>query len=164
MEIVTPGIGLIFWTSLCFLSVVFLLGKVAVKPIAAALKEREDSIAEALSASEKAKSEVDDLKAEVEKLKKEARAEREEIINEARKNANQIIAEAQEKAKEESNRIIKDAQESIANERDAALAKVRSEVGRISVDIAEKIIRKELKEDVAQESLINDMIKDIRLN
>ncbi len=164
MEIVTPGIGLIFWTSILFLLVLLILGKVAFKPIAKALKSREEEIEKALNASSKAKEEVDMLKEEIDKMKKEARAEREQILKEAKETANKIVSEAQEKAKEEGTRIIASAQESIQNEKNAALVEVRKQVGQLSLEIAEKLIRKELSNDASQKELVNKFLEDLNAN
>lgn len=164
MEIVTPGIGLIFWTSLSFLIVVLIVGKFAVKPIAEALKEREDSIDQALKAAEKAKAEVENLKATQEQVRKEIREEREKILADAKSQANKILAEAQEKAKAEVTRMTTAAQEAIRAEKEAAVAKVKSEVGKIAVNIAEMLLKKELSDKTVQEDLIARLLKEANLN
>jgi F-type H+-transporting ATPase subunit b len=164
MEIVTPGIGLIFWTSISFLIVVFIVGRFAVKPISEALKEREDSIDQALKASEAAKSEVEGLKASIEQMKKEARVEKEKLLADAKNEANKMIAEAQEKAKAEVSRMMSSAQESIRAEKDAAISKVKGEVGKIAVTIAETLLKKELNDKNVQDELVAKLLKEANLN
>ncbi len=164
MALVEPGIGLIFWTSAAFIILWVFLGKVAWKPILKAIKDRENSIAEALDSSKHAKSEVEKLKGEINDMKLLARNEREGILKEAKENASKIIAEAQEKAREEGNRLIVSAQEAIQNEKKAALAEVKDQVAKLSLEIAERVIRQQLATDSAQQALVNDMLKELKLN
>jgi len=164
MDIVTPSIGLIFWTALLFTLTLIILRSVAFKPIAKALKERENSIEEALQAADKAQADVSKLEGEIDQMKKEARAEREEILKEAQAKANKIVTDAQEQAKEEQAKVIKAAQDAIQSEKNAALAEVKQQVASISLDIAEKIIRKNLADDSSQKQLVENLIDDIKLN
>ncbi len=164
MEIVTPGIGLIFWTSILFLIVLVVLGRVAFKPIAAALKSREEEIEKALSASSQAKEEVDTLKGEIDKMKKDARAEREQILKEAKDAASKIVSEAQEKANEERTKIVASAQEAIQSEKHQAIAEVRKQVASLSLDIAEKVIRQNLSSNDAQKKLVNQFLDEVNGN
>ena len=164
MEIVTPGIGLLFWTATLFLITLFLLSKFAFKPIATALKEREDSIDKALSASSKAKEEVAGLKDEIEEMKKSARAEKETILKEAKESAGKIVQEAQTKAKDESNRIIATAQEAIQSEKKAALTEMKQQVATFSLSIASKLIKQQLSNDASQKSLIQEYLKEANFN
>jgi F-type H+-transporting ATPase subunit b len=164
MDIVTPGIGLIFWTALLFLLVLVVLRKFAYKPILEAVREREDSIREALSSSTKAKDEVEGLKKEIEEMKLTARAERETILKDAKDTAGKILAESQEAAKKEYERIVSAAQEDIQNEKKAALAEVKDQVAKFSVEIAEKLLRAELSDGKQQEKLINELLKETKLN
>ncbi len=164
MDIVTPGVGLIFWTALLFLLVLVVLRRFAYKPILEAVKAREDSIKEALSSSSKAKDEVEVLKKEIEDMKKEARAERETIIKDAKEAADKLLSEKQEVAKKEYDRIVASAQEDIQNEKNAALAEVKNQVAKFSVEIAEKLLRKELSDEDYQKKLINELLDDTKLN
>ena len=164
MEIVTPGIGLIFWTSILFSIVLVVLGRVAFKPIAAALKSREEEIEKALSASSQAKEEVDTLKGEIDKMKKDARAEREQILKEAKDAASKIVSEAQEKANEERTKIVASAQEAIQSEKHQAIAEVRKQVASLSLDIAEKVIRQNLSSNDAQKKLVNQFLDEVNGN
>ncbi|MBK0404286.1 F0F1 ATP synthase subunit B [Adhaeribacter sp. BT258] len=164
MELVTPGIGLIFWQTITFLLVLFLLSKFAWKPIMTALRERESSIENALSMAEKAKLEMQALKAGNEKLLAEARAERDRILKEASEASNQMIEAAKAKAGEESNRMIAQAREAVTNEKRAAIAEIKNLAGNLSVEIAEQLLKRELKDATAQQQLVSDYMKEVTLN
>ena len=164
MELVTPGIGLIFWQTITFLLVLFLLSKFAWKPIMTALRERESSIENALSMAEKAKLEMQTLKAGNEKLLAEARAERDRILKEAADASNQMIEAAKTKAGEESNRMIAQAREAVANEKRAAIAEIKNLAGNLSVEIAEQLLKRELKDATAQQQLVSEYMKEVTLN
>lgn len=164
MELVTPGIGLIFWQTVTFLILLFLLSKFAWKPIMKALHDREASIENALSAAEKAKLEMQGLMAENEKLLAQARLERDKILKEATKAGNHMIETARQKANEEGDRMIANAREAINNEKRAAIAEVKNMAAALSVDIAERILRKELGNPQAQQALAQDYIKEVTLN
>lgn len=164
MELVTPGIGLIFWQLVTFIIVLFLLSKFAWKPIMNALRERETSIENALSAAEKAKLEMQGLKAENEKLLAEARMERDKILKEASDAANALVETAKQKANEEGSRMIAQARESIENEKRAAITEVKNMAAALSVDIAERILRKELSNPQAQQELAKEYINEVTLN
>jgi F-type H+-transporting ATPase subunit b len=164
MELVTPGFGLIFWQLVTFLIVLFLLTKFAWKPIMNALRERETSIENALSAAEKAKLEMQGLKAENEKLLAEARLERDKILKEASDAGNALVENARNKANEEGSRMIAQAREAIENEKRAAITEVKNMAAALSVDIAERILRKELNDPQAQQALAQDYIREVTLN
>ncbi|MHC2990877.1 ATP F0F1 synthase subunit B [Pontibacter sp. HJ8] len=164
MELVTPGVGLIFWQTITFLIVLFLLSKFAWKPIMGALHEREASIENALSAAEKAKLEMQGLKAENEKLLAEARMERDKILKEASEAGNALVESARLKANEEGTRMIAQAREAIENEKRAAITEVKNMAAVLSVEIAERILRKELSNPQAQQELAQDYIREVTLN
>ena len=164
MELVTPNFGLIFWQLVTFLIVLFLLTKFAWKPIMSALRERETSIENALSAAEKAKLEMQGLKAENEKLLAEARLERDKILKEASDAGNALLENARTKANEEGSRMINQAREAIENEKRAAITEVKNMAAALSVDIAERILRKELSDPQAQQALAQDYIREVTLN
>src|SRR5688572_24189722 len=147
MDLVTPGIGLIFWQTLTFLVVLFLLSKFAWKPIMSSLREREESIETALSQAEKARLEMQSLMANNEKLLAEARVERDRILREAQEAGNQMIEQAKEKSTAEGNRMIAHAREAINMEKQAALTEVQNLVGSLSINIAEKLLRRELSDN-----------------
>ena len=164
MQLVTPGIGLIFWQLVTFLIVLFLLAKFAWKPIMKALHEREDSIESALSAAEKAKLEMQALKADNEKLLKEARAERESMLKEARELKNKMIEDAKTEAQAQANNMIAQAQAAIESEKKSAMAELKNHVAGLSLDIAEKVVRQELSNKDKQLELVESMLNDAKLN
>ena len=164
MELLTPGTGLLFWQIVVFLGLFFLLTKLAWKPILASLKERETSIQSALDAAEKAKAEMASLKEDNEKLLKETRAESDVILREAREAANRLHDQAQADAKKNADKIIEDARSVINTEKQAALRDVRAQVAAFSIEIAEKLIKKNLATDASQKALVDTFIKDLKLN
>ena len=164
MELLTPGSGLIVWQLIVFVGLFFFLAKFAWKPILASLKERETSIQQALDTAEQAKLEMVALKADNEKLLKEAREERERIMREAREAANRMKDEAQFDAKKTADKIIEDARAAINIEKQAALKEVKVQVAMFSLEIAEKLMRKNLSNDKEQKDLAESYIKDLKLN
>ncbi|UOQ66654.1 F0F1 ATP synthase subunit B [Hymenobacter volaticus] len=162
--LVTPELGLIFWQLVIFLIVLFLLAKFAWKPILTSLKQREDSIEGALRMADQAKLEMQELRAGNEKLLADARLERDRIIKEATALANQLIEQAKNKANEEGGRMIVQAREAIQNEKNAALAEVKNTAAQLSIDIAERILRRELTDTDSQKELVNSYLKDVKLN
>ena len=164
MGLVTPDIGLVFWTTLSFLIVLFLLGKMAWKPILKGLKEREASIEDALQNAEKAREEMTKLQSGNEALLKEAREEREKMMVEARDMRDSMVSDAKVKAQEEADRMISQAKETINAEKNKAVAEIKNQVATLSIDIAEKILKTELASDDKQKALINNLIEDVNLN
>ena len=139
MQLVTPAIGLVFWMSITFLSIFFILKKFAWKPILNMIKEREDSIESALQSAEKAKLEMKELQASNERILAEAIAERENLLREARETKDAIVNEAKTKAKAEADKLINQALESIKNEKMAAITELKNQVAALSIEVAEKI-------------------------
>lgn len=164
MELVKPDFGLIFWMTVSFLIVVFLMRKFAWGPILSSLKERETSIEEALNAAKKAKEEVAGMKAENERILAEARNERDKILKEARDTKDAIVNEARTKAQVEGDRMINIARETIQNEKMAAITELKNQVATLSIEIAEKVIRQQLSSDEKQKALLQDLLKDVKMN
>ena len=164
MDLVIPSSGLIFWTSLVFIILLFLLGKFAWKPILKSVKERETKIETALEASEKAREEMAALKSQNEDLRKEALVERDTLLKEAREMKDKIVAEAKNTAKEEGERIIESAREVIKNEKMAAVTEIKNQVAALSIEIAEKIVKEKLSTDEKQKTLVDGLVKEINLN
>ena len=164
MELIKPEIGLIFWMTVSFLAVLFILGKFAWPVILKSLREREESIANALNSAQKAKEEMAALKSDNEKLIMQARAERDALLKEARDTKDAIIAESKNKAQAEANKIMAAARESINNEKNAAINELKNQVAAMSIEIAEKILRHELSNDEKQKNLMDGLMKDINLN
>jgi F-type H+-transporting ATPase subunit b len=159
-----PGIGLIFWTGLTFLMLVFLLGKFAWKPILNAIKSREEGIEKALGAAESALKDMRELKSNNEKMLAEARNERDALMKEARDAKEAMIAEAKTKAQKDADRILSTAREQIINEKNAAVAELKNQVASLSIEIAEKILKSDLSTDEKQKALVNNLMKDVNLN
>jgi F-type H+-transporting ATPase subunit b len=164
MDLLTPGTGLLFWQAVVFIALFFLLAKMAWKPILTSLKERETSIQTALDSAEKAKLEMAALKSDNEKLLKETREERDKILKEAREAAARLHDQAQTDAKKNADRIIEDAKGVINTEKQAALRDVRAQVAAFSIEIAEKLLKKNLSTDKSQKELVESFIKDLKLN
>jgi F-type H+-transporting ATPase subunit b len=164
MELVQPAFGLVFWMLVSFLIVLFILGKFAWKPILKALKERETSIEDALRSADKAREAMENLKADNEKLLNEARAERERMLREARDTKDSIINEAKGKATTEANRLLQMAREAINNEKQAAITELKNQVATLSIEIAEKILREQLKDSAKQKELAEKYLKEVKLN
>ena len=152
--------GLIFWMTVSFLAVLFILRKFAWKPILETLSERERGIEDALSEAKKAREEMAALNARNEDLNRAAREEREVLLKEARDIRDKEIAEAKEKAKAEAAAMIERARAEIRNEKNAALADIKMLVGELSVEIAEKLLREKLADDAAQRALVDRMLKE----
>jgi len=164
MELVNPGIGPIFWMTLSFALLLWILAKFAWKPIMKALSERESSIEEALNAAKTAKEEMEQLKFSNEELLREAKEERDEILKGARKIKENIIDEAKDKAKVEAEKIVESAKESIQYEKLAALTELKNQLGSLSIEIAEKILKEELSGTEKQKDLIRKLIDDVNFN
>ncbi len=164
MELVKPAIGLIFWMTLTFVIVLFLLKKFAWKPILNIIKEREVSITQALESAEQAKREMKNLKAGNEKLLQEARLERDKILKEATEIRETMLNEAKTKAKQEAEKIIVSARETINNEKNAAIAELKNQVASLSIEIAEKILKSELSNEDKQKTLVSNLLQDVKLN
>jgi len=164
MDLVTPGIGMIFWSTLFFLVLLFILGKFAWPAILLAVKARNESIRHALEAADRAKEEMAQLQADNEKILAEARAERDMLMKEAKEMKDMLIADAREKAMEEANKLVKSARESIQREKAGALNDMKEQMANLSVDIAEKILRMKLEESKAQKELVHKLINEADLN
>lgn len=164
MELVTPHIGLIFWMTLSFAIVLFILGKFAWKPIMKALKEREDSIENALRAADKAKEEMSQLTFSNEQLMRDAKEERDAMLRDARKIRDNLINEAKTKAEEEAKRIAENTKENIHFEKMAALTDLKNQIAILSIEIAEKIMKEELSTNEKQKELVTKLLKEIHFN
>lgn len=164
MELLTPGTGLIIWQTFVFLLLVFLLGKLAWKPILSSLKERETSIQEALDTADKARLELSKLKADNESLLKQAREERDKMLRDARDASNRMKDEAQAEAKKSADKIIEDARTTIGIEKQAALKEIKIQVAMFSLEVAERLLKEKLANDKAQKDLVQKYVNDIKVN
>ncbi|ABG57473.1 F0F1 ATP synthase subunit B [Cytophaga hutchinsonii] len=164
LSLITPDFGLFFWQTVIFLVTLYLLSKFAWGPIMSAMKEREDSITDALSAADKARADIEKLQATNEALLAEARIERDKILADAHKAATTMMEDAKVKASTEGNRLMEAARVSIQTEKNAALHEVKNYAATLAVEIAEKILRKELNNAEEQKKLVSEYIKEVNLN
>ena len=164
MQLVTPDIGLLFWMLLTFSIVFFVLKKFAWKPILKMLQERDDSIEQALKTAEKARASIEKMQAENARVLEEAHAEREKIFHEAQIIKERIVGEAREQAVKEREKIINDARLTIESEKNAAIRDMRNVAAELSVQVAEKLMRRELSADAKQKEFVEQLISEMPLN
>ena len=164
MQLLTPGLGLIFWTLLSFIIVYLVLKKFAWPAIVGGLQKREQSIADSLATAERVRGEMAELKSENEELLAQAREERARLLKEAREIKDKIIGEAKEQAKVEAAKIISESQAAINTQKMAALTDVKNQVGKMVVEVSEKILKRELQNKDAQEKYIKELTSEIKLN
>jgi F-type H+-transporting ATPase subunit b len=164
MDLVTPDVGLLFWTFISFAILFLVLKKFAWKPIVGTVNDREQSIKDALASAENAKKEMQNLTADNERILKEARAEREMMIKEARDLKTKMISDAKEETKATTDKMIIQAQEAIENEKKSAMADLKNQVASLSVEIAEKVIKGELSNKDKQLKIVEDMLGETTLN
>jgi F-type H+-transporting ATPase subunit b len=163
MQLLTPALGLIIWTLLAFLVVFLILRKYAWPAILGGLRKREQTIADSLAQAEKIKTEMAQMKNENEAILAKAREERAQLLKEARETKDKIINEAKEQAKVEANKIVIEAQQAINTQKMAALTDVKNQVGKMVIEVTEKVLRKELSNKQAQEAHIKDLINEVNL-
>ena len=164
MNLLTPGFGLLIWTLVAFLVVFFLLAKFAWPAIIGGLREREHSIAESLESAKRVKEEMAQLKSDNEQLLAKAREERAQLLKEARDTKDRIINEAKDQAKAEAAKIIAESQAAIQAQQMAALTEVKNQVGKLVIEVSEKVLRKELADKQAQEAHIKGLVDSVKLN
>jgi len=164
MELLLPGLGLIFWTLIAFIIVLVILKKFAWKPILNSLNEREATIADSIATAQRVKSEMALLKSENEQMLNQAREERTKMIKEAKETTDKMINDAKEKAKKEYDKIVGEAQSAINQQKNAALVDVKNQVGKLVIEVSEKILRRELSQKQQQEEFIKSLAEDVKLN
>jgi F-type H+-transporting ATPase subunit b len=164
MDLILPGLGLVFWTSLAFLAVLFLLKKFAWKPILEGIHEREKKIDDALKSAEAAEKRMAEIQTKNENLLAEAVKERETMLKSAREAAEKIVGEAREKARYEAEKILSQARTEIHNERMKAITEIKNQVGQLSIDIAEKILREKLSDSDKQNERIQSLLNEVNFN
>lgn len=164
MNLVTPDLGLIFWMTLSFLLLVFILKKFAWKPILNMLHEREKSIDEAIHAADIARQDMEKLKFNNEQLLREAKTERDEILREARNVKEAIIEEAKIKANDEADRIVQAAKESIHFEKMAAITDLKNQIATLSIEIAGEILKEELSASGKHDEMVKQMLNKVNFN
>jgi F-type H+-transporting ATPase subunit b len=164
MELVSPGIGLIFWMTLAFGLLLFILGKFVWPPVMRGLHDREQAIEQALHEADKARKEMEDLRFSNEQLLREAKDERDALLRDARKVRETIIEGARVKANEEANRIIENATERIQFEKMAAITDLKNQIANLSIEIAEKVLGQELSNPEKDKDIVRKSIGGITLN
>jgi F-type H+-transporting ATPase subunit b len=164
MDLLKPNFGLLIWTLLAFIIVLFILGKYAWPAIVKGLKQREQTIADSLSTAERIKAEMALMKSENEVLLAKAREERALMMKEAREIKDKIISEAKDQAKLDANKIILEAQAAINTQKMAALTEVKNQVGKLVIEVSEKVLRRELGNKEAQEAHIKGLVEEVKLN
>ncbi|HQV87528.1 MAG TPA: F0F1 ATP synthase subunit B [Chitinophagaceae bacterium] len=164
MKLLTPEFGLLIWTLLAFLIVFFILKKLAWPAIIKGLRDRENSITDSLATAQKVKEEMAMMKSENEALLTKAREERALMLKEARETKDRIISEAKEQAKAEASKIVTEAQAAINAQKMAAITEVKNQVGKLVIEVSEKVLRKELGNKEAQEAHIKGLVDEVRLN
>ena len=164
MELLTPELGLFMWTLVAFLAVFFILRKFAWGPILKSLNERETGIAESIAAADRVRKEMAQMQNENEKLMMQAREERSAMLKEAKETRDRVVNEAKDAAKVEANKIIADAQQQIQQQKMAALTEVKNEIGNLAVEVAEKILRKQLSTADAQSNYASLLAEEVKLN
>ncbi|MEI8279295.1 MAG: F0F1 ATP synthase subunit B [Bacteroidota bacterium] len=164
MDLLTPELGLFFWTLVAFLLVLFILRKFAWKPILSMLGEREKGIAESIATAERVKGEMAQLKSENEKLMVQAREERAQMLKEAKQQSEQIVTKAKEDTRMIADKMIADAHQQITQQKMAALTEVKNEIGNLAVEVAEKILRKQLAGGEDQNNYIKKLAEEIKMN
>ena len=164
MELVTPEIGLIFWTTIVFTLLLIVLKKYAWKPILDSVDKRNKSIEDALKAADKAKEEMALLNSDNERILQEARVERDNLLKEAREIKNRIINEAKEQANTEAEKILTSTKGQISNEKMKALTELKNQVAELSIEMTEKILKSELSDAVKQKEFVSKLLKQSELN
>jgi F-type H+-transporting ATPase subunit b len=164
MDIVIPGIGLVFWTTIVFIILVFLLAKFAWAPILKSVNKRNDSIEQALKQAEIAREEMDKLKLDHESLAKEARLERDNILSEAREMKEKMFQTAKEETENIVVKMKNNAIADIESQKNAAINELKQQVANVSIEIAEKILKAELEDNLKQEAYVNRLLEDVKLN
>ena len=163
MDLITPDVGLLFWTLVSFIVLYIILTKFAWGPILGAVKEREESIKQALDAADNAKKDMENLKADNEKILNEAKIERETMLKEAREIKSKLISDAEEEAKIRAKKMVEAAKTAIQNEKNSAMNELKNTVVDLSVGIAEKLISEELADKDKQLKMIEDILEDSKL-
>ncbi len=164
MDLITPGLGLVFWTVITFLILLIILKKFAWKPILGAVSEREESIKNALLSADNARKEMQNLQADNQRILQEARMERDSLLKDAREMKDKMVADAKNEAQAQGLKMIEQAKAAIESEKNAAMAELRAQVSNLSIEIAEKLLKDELSNKEAQVKLVEKMLGDAKLN
>ncbi len=161
MDLLIPSTGLLFWMSLTFFVVLFILWKFGFPVITNMVAERKAFIDDSLRKAHEANERLANIQKEGESILQEAREKQAQILKEAAETREAIVEQAQEKARQEGARLLEDARVAIEQEKKAAVADIRKQVATLSVEIAEKVLRANLKDDASQMALIARMLDDV---
>ena len=161
MDLLIPSTGLLFWMSITFLVVLFLLWKFGFPVITDMVAERKAFIDDSLRKAHEANERLANIQKEGESILQEAREKQAQILKEAADTRDAIVEKAQDKARQEGARLLEDARVAIEQEKMAAIADIRKQVATLSVEIAEKVLKQNLKTDQAQMDLIDRMLDDV---
>ncbi|MCI6491188.1 MAG: F0F1 ATP synthase subunit B [Prevotellaceae bacterium] len=164
MDLLIPSSGLLFWMSLTFLVVLCVLWKWGFPVIVNMVAERKAFIDDSLQKAREANERLANIQKEGESILQEAREKQALILKEAAATRDSIVEKAQQKAREESVRMLEEARNEIENEKQAAISEIRNQVAKLSILIAEKVVRKNLSDDKAQMELIDRMLDDVSSN
>lgn len=163
-NVARPSFGLLFWATLIFLLFWFLIGKFAFRPIKDSLKKRENDIQSALDEARIAREEMAKLNSDNQRLLNEAREERAKLLREAKETGDKLISDARNKAKEEATKIVGDARLEIENQKQKVIQEVKNQLGQLSVDLAEKLVRHDLSQNPDQKNLVQKLVDDLKLS
>jgi len=164
MELLSPHLGLILWTLLAFIIVLYILGKYAWKPILKSLNDREKNISDSILSAENMRKEMEKMHSENEALLAKAREERSQMMREAKEMRDKMIQDAKEQARSETNKIVADAQSVINQQKMAAIVDLKNQVGNLVLEVSEKVLRRELSNKEEQEKYIQQLAQNIELN
>lgn len=164
MELFTPDFGLIFWMFVAFLLLFLALGKWAWPVIIKSMEERADLIDKGVEYAQNAKEQLEGARKEAEKYIAEAQRQQAEILRDAAKIKTQIIEEARNEATIEAKKVMDAAKVSIEQSRKEAELQFKNEVSKVSIEIAEKMVRKQMASDAAQKELVNKLLDEIEKN
>ncbi len=164
MDLITPDFGLFFWMLVTFMLVFIILKRFAWKPIVQALKERNENIREGLENADSAKNELAQVKVKSDKILSDAIVERDKLIRQGRELKEKITAEAREQAETEARKIVEAAKVLIEEEKIAAINQIKVQIASLSVEIAERILRKKLEDDTIQKELMSSLLDEFKLN
>jgi F-type H+-transporting ATPase subunit b len=164
MELLSPHLGLILWTLLAFIIVLYILGKYAWKPILKSLNDREKNISDSILSAENMRKEMEKMHSENESLLAKAREERSQMMREAKEMRDKMIQDAKEQARSETNKIVADAQSVINQQKMAAIVDLKNQVGNLVLEVSEKVLRRELSNKEEQEKYIQQLAQNIELN
>lgn len=162
MSLITPDFGLIFWMTLIFAIVFFIVAKFGFPVITGMAGKRADKIAEGLRKAEEARVQYEELSTRCELMLKETREKQAAMLKEASAQSEQIVAKAKLQAQDEAAKLLENARVQIRAEKESAMREMRREIAGISVGIAEKVVRRELSSDQAHTDYLNTLLDEVR--